>query len=163
MVDCDELLWHPHLGDYLNACRKRGITIPKPQGYEMVSETFPVGAGQIYDTVTRGSPFSRLSKCVVFDPEAIEEIDYEPGAHAAHPRGRVVRDEPPALKLLHFKHLGLPYLLRRYHQLADRLTDLDRRMNWGHHYGQSEEHIRTNFDALLQCARPVRCLSEPEA
>src|SRR5262249_28317351 len=104
VVDCDELLWHPDLPGYLASCRGRGVTLPRPRGYEMVAEEFPDTRGQIYGVVTRGFPAPNLNKWVVFDPGAIDEIGFEPGCHVAHPRGRVVFDDPPDLKLLHFKH-----------------------------------------------------------
>jgi glycosyltransferase involved in cell wall biosynthesis len=155
VVDCDELLCHPALTDYLRSCRAGGVTLPRPKGYEMVSEAFPEVADQLPAAVPRGRPSPRMDKWVVFDPAAVDEIGYEPGCHVAHPRGRVVFDDPPALRLLHFKNLGFAYLLRRYRELRARRSPLDRQIGWGHHYDRQEEELRASFEELLRSAEPV--------
>ncbi len=134
VVDCDEFLWHPVLLEYLSTCHARGITVPRPTGYEMFANEFPDTNGQIFSVAPRGLPAKHMDKWVVFDPRAVQAMNYGPGSHQASPVGRVVYDDDPRLKLLHYRHLGLDYTLARYQQLAARRTDEDRRMNWNFHY-----------------------------
>ncbi len=84
-VDTDEFLYHPDIMKYLKDCKKRGISIPKPTGYDMVSDEFPTHDGQIYETVTRGWKWSRYDKFAIFDPAKIKDIYYSAGCHSAKP------------------------------------------------------------------------------
>jgi hypothetical protein len=60
-VDVDELLWHPQLLDQLAAFRSRGITVPIPIGYEMVSQSFPTTSGQVGCAAGTWVGFSRVA------------------------------------------------------------------------------------------------------
>lgn len=151
VCDVDELLFHRDLPGYLDGCRERGITLPVPAGYQMVAEKFPTTAGQIYDEVERGFPEAMESKPVVFDPQAIEEIQYGPGAHAASPTGRVVGEADAEWKLLHFKFLGWDYLRERYAELAARKSRYDRERDFGRQYFLSEAELAARWEA--DCAR----------
>ena len=52
--DVDEFLHHPDLPGYLQDCLDRGVSIPAPTGWQMVSDDFPSIAGQLYDHVVTG-------------------------------------------------------------------------------------------------------------
>jgi Glycosyl transferase family 2 len=141
VVDCDEFLWHPNLFEYLRDCWQRQITIPRPTGYEMVAQQFPDGAGQIYDQVRTGLRASHMDKWLLFDPDAIESMNYEPGCHIAHPSGRAVYDDNPHLRLLHFKRLGHDYTIARFHDLERRRTAQDRELGLNQHYTETDEAL----------------------
>lgn len=155
VVDCDEFVWHPNLIDYLDECRRRGVTVPRPTGFEMVSEDFPSGAGQIYQHVRRGLPVAYMNKWLIFDPDAIECMNWLPGCHQAFPTGNVVFDDDPALKLLHFKRLGVEYLASRFRQLEQRRTAHDRAFGLNHHYAESSDDLATWMKQALADAHEV--------
>jgi len=160
ICDVDEFLFHPHLNKYLLDCRRRGITMPIPDGYQMVSERFPTTTGQIYEEVKRGLYHSRWSKRVIFDPHAIEEIHYAPGCHEADPVGKIFCDRVPQLKLLHFKFLGIDYLITRYRELGARKSRHDLSHQYGHQYFLSDDYLKAKF-ANYQ-ARSTQILSAGE-
>jgi|WetSurMetagenome_2_1015567.scaffolds.fasta_scaffold170029_2 glycosyltransferase involved in cell wall biosynthesis len=118
ICDIDELLYHPNLLQYLQDCQKNGVTIPKVNGFQMVHDRFPTTSSQIYQEVSKGVPAPRYSKNIIFNPNAIKEINYVYGAHECNPEGNVRFSTTTELKLLHFKNLGLDYVFDRYHLLA---------------------------------------------
>lgn len=140
-VDADELVWHANVPGYLASCARRGITLPVPSGYDMVADTFPTTAGQVYEEVKCGAFTTAYCKPCVFDPDAIEAINYEPGAHTANPRGRVVADPRSDLKLLHYRFLGLDYVLPRYFIRNLRRSAINRQQGWGSQYALSQAEI----------------------
>jgi glycosyltransferase involved in cell wall biosynthesis len=141
-VDTDELLWHPRLADYLASCKKRSITIMVPTGYEMLAEAFPTTAGQVYDEVKHGALNVEYSKPCIFNPDAIAEINYIPGAHKAQPVGLVIAETQSELKLLHFRFLGVDYTLERFAAKRARLSEENRRWGWAMQYEMPPEKIR---------------------
>jgi len=139
VVDCDEFLWHPSLLAYLTSCRSRQVTIPRPTGYEMVGPAFPEGSGRIHEQVQTGIRAPYMDKWIVFAPDSIEAMNFHVGCHRAEPVGDIVFDDNPELKLLHYKHLGLEYVVSRYRQLEHRRTSLDRQLGLCHHYAWTDE------------------------
>lgn len=154
-ADCDEFLWHPNLTDYLQQSRRRSVTVPKPTGYEMIARQFPDTSAQIYEEIRNGVRADYLDKWVVFDPQAVVSMNYSVGCHRAYPLGKIVFDESPALKLLHYRHLGLEYVLSRYRQLEKRRTEQDQRMQWNYHYTWSDQEIANWFNQAVQQAVDV--------
>lgn len=154
MCDMDEFVFHPRLPEYLDDRRAQGVTLSQPQGFQMVSTEFPTRDGQIYDEVRRGVLDSYFSKMVIFDPDAIRDINFSPGSHFARPTGRVVFDFEPELLLLHCKYLGLDYLKQRYQALAQRRSDAMRRGGFGFQYEWSEAELRREYDAWYGASRP---------
>jgi hypothetical protein len=142
VCDVDEFLWHADLAGYLERALADGITLFEPEGWEMVSQTFPATAGQIYEEVRHGYRAREFDKPCLFDPQAIDEIHYAVGCHTAAPVGRVVRRRGDGLRLLHSKHLGVRYLTERSAALAKRLGPRDRRQGWGRHYHRDEAAFR---------------------
>src|SRR6516162_8113834 len=76
VCDADEFIFHPSLLEYLMACKSRGVTIPRPVGYDMVSEAFPISGQPIIKQVRRGKFFKNFSKPAIFDPKKIVEMNY---------------------------------------------------------------------------------------
>lgn len=143
--DVDEFLFHPRLLEYLRACATAGVTIPAPQGWQMTAERFPTIDGQIYEEVRSGFLDEWYSKYVIFDPTRIAAINYEAGCHTARPTGNVRIDRSPELKLLHFKYLGLEYIVERYAALASRTSSEDIQRGFCRHYRRSREEIDSLF------------------
>lgn len=159
VVDVDELIYHDDVLGYLARCSAAGATVAWPVGYEMVSRTFPVTTGQIYDVVKFGSPRPKWNdKPVVFDPNAIESMHFDPGSHTANPTGRVVVDAELAmreLKLLHYHMLGVDYMLPRYQARRERLTQEMRDKAQGLQYHFDADRIVSRISKVEQQAGQV--------
>lgn len=126
----DEFFWHPNLIELLKCYKKEGVTFPKIQGYDMVSEAPPAGAGHVYEEIKHGFPNGRyFNKRGVFHPSI--DINFEPGGHECDPVGKVVESPDAEIKLLHYRYLGEEYFVKRYEAHRSRMSDENRKGEWG--------------------------------
>ena len=113
----DEHLHHPSLRQYLEHCRDKGITVIPALGYQMLSDDFPPAHVKLCETVTRGAPWRQMNKLIMFNPDAVREINFDVGRHAAWPEGDIRYPEQDELLLLHYKYLGRDYTSARHAEL----------------------------------------------
>lgn len=113
----DEHIYHPGLMSYLRRCKSLGISLVISEGYKMVSDFFPETDKPLYETVRHGMRDKSRDKPEIFDPNKIDEINFVPCRHAASPSGKLITPREVKVKLLHYKYIGLEYLLRRHHEL----------------------------------------------
>jgi hypothetical protein len=156
LVDMDEHLFHPDLRRYLEDCTVAGVTAIKTTGYEMMALSFPPIDALLAQTVTSGVRNAvAFDKFSIFNPNAIENTNFRPGRHESGPDGQVVWPARSEVKLLHYKKLGLDYLIARMAELRTGLRPGDIENGWGGHYLQTPERIREEFEAQLRVAEPV--------
>lgn len=149
----DEFFWRPELHRQLLKYMRRGITLPKIAGYDMVSEDPPKGVGQIYDELKRGFPNKIYGKRGIFHPSI--DINFEAGGHVCHPEGNVVESEEAEINLLHYRYLGERYFARRYEMHRKRLNEEAKKMGWGTEC--LEDHLVRYWKAIAQnCAQTVQ-------
>lgn len=158
IVDIDEIVYHNNMIGFLE--KSRGYTVLKPTAYQMICDTFPIGEGQITEIM----PFGILStpvvseallccdsfnkKCII-SPKDIIETNYSNGAHYARMIGKVVESCDPNLKLLHYRFLGLDYLLNKNKMRAERLIPKSVAGGSSCHYLKSEEQLTNAFQKAL--------------
>jgi len=156
-VDCDEFLFHPLLGRVLERYMRTGITLPKIGGYSMVTDD-PVPdprrfGGLLCEQYVRGAANPNFDKRCVFSPRI--DIHFDVGQHHCHPTGPVVESEKTELKLLHYKHFAVEYVVHRYEQLRPRLSEFNRRRKLGFHYKESRRRIQKSHDRYKASAVDV--------
>ena len=161
IADPDEHFYHPCLREYLERCKVENVTILNPVGVDMISALFPSPDAVLSETIRRGVRSFLLDKLAVFDPNAIEEINYTPGRHLAAPAGRVIFPPKREVKLLHYKQLGLDYLLLRSNELQHRKTEYDRERGWGLHDYRSAGEIERDFKTILGEAQDISLIGKP--
>jgi hypothetical protein len=107
--------------------------MPKIDGHDMCSENFPEYDGNLLtDKVKIGSEtYDVMCKNIIFDP--FIEVKYMPGAHSNQTKGAIFSDEAE-LKLLHYKFLGKEYVLSRYGNLAEQLSDYNLKTGLSGHW-----------------------------
>lgn len=154
VCDIDEFAYNPDMKVFLNNLNKNCVSLPTPYGYSMFSKIFPeIGKGEITEQVRTGVPDEGYSKCILFDPHRIIEINYDPGAHICHPLGVVNRNAD--YKVLHYKNLDIEAVLRRTRINAARLSPTNREHNLGFGYLYPEERIRKEFEEGLAKSQDV--------
>jgi hypothetical protein len=148
MTAIDEHLYHPDLHGFLARCRDQGVTVIQAEGYEMISDQFPQSSEPLFKQIRRGmrSP-EWFDKIQVFNPNKIEEINYDPGRHTAHPIGEIVMSQWE-VKLLHYKFLGLDYVVPRYAKLKTGLRAKDIEMSYGSQYLWDSTRIISQFEQI---------------
>jgi glycosyltransferase involved in cell wall biosynthesis len=160
ICDMDEQLYHKELRTYLAKCQEAGVTILNPVGLDMVSAYFPPPKLVLTESVRLCVRAFLQDKLAVFNPNAIDEINYTPGRHLASPTGRVIFPHKRDVKLLHYKQLGLDYLLLRSKEMQSRTTKFDRDRGWASHYDRSAEDIRTHFEKMLSEAMDMSLIGK---
>jgi len=149
VIDIDELLYHPDMTNFLNSSVD---SILKPIGCNMVNVFFPVVGISITDQVKNGELDDKYGKMALFDPHKIVDINYMPGAHEAYPEGIVRVAENSELKLLHYKNLGIEYVLERIRSYRMRLSNENIENKWGTEYNHDEQHIVDQISSMYQSA-----------
>jgi hypothetical protein len=133
VCDCDEFLYHPRLLEKLQYYKDNGITVPKINGHDMVSESFPEYDGKpITDKIKVGSEvYPPFCKNIVFNPKL--DVQYGIGGHSFNANGAVYSNSAE-LKLLHYKFLGVEYVENIYKARAERLSEFNKANKFGEHY-----------------------------
>ena len=147
VCDTDELLFHKDILQKLSLLKHQKYSIVKPFGYNMYSVDYPCFRPEhpITEQVQRGVRVPMFDKCILFDPHAIVEINYKPGAHECYPWGRVKWYRNEEIKLLHYKNIGLDQLIERNRLYASRLSKENVEKNYGTEYLKKEQLIIQEF------------------
>jgi dTDP-4-dehydrorhamnose 3,5-epimerase-like enzyme len=154
VVNIDELVHHPSPREALRFAKANHITLFTARGWDVVTDRFPV-AGPLVATTNRGVHSVAMNKIALFDPDAITEINYGPGRHQAKPIGRIKTAPTPRFELLHYKHIGIDYVIARYRELGARLRNGDHQARLGVQYSKQEEALVAEHARLLDAARPI--------
>jgi glycosyltransferase involved in cell wall biosynthesis len=134
VCDCDELLEineHNLLTEINN-----NTTIIKPEGYSLMNNNDEINL-KIMEFGFRDFGFD---KCVLFNSEKINEINYSPGCHSCSPVGDV-KYNTDKYRLLHYKYLSPQYSVDRHKMFGERLSDDNKKRGWGIHYTFSSDSI----------------------
>lgn len=149
VCDFDELIYTTE--DIKKHLKKTKATIFKPTGYNMYSKTFPV-KGLIED-VKNGVKDVAYDKMILFNPHKIIETNYFPGCHTANPTG-IVKIDNSSLSLLHYKNLGINYVLQKVRAYKKR-NELNYTKGYGIHYHYEEEKIINDFHQNLNNSQRI--------
>lgn len=143
VCDTDEILYHPELPKKLDELKDKGISIIKPQGFNMMAESFPEKS--LLEITTGIKDSKNMSKCIIFNPNLIEEINFKTGCHKCFPTGQVKYYRKDDMKMLHYKCLDLDFLIERFEILRNRLSSYNLENNYGRHYLAEKELIRKKY------------------
>lgn len=164
VVDCDELLdvKDADMGDkkrlvkYL-ASMKKGYILPKVIGVQVVSDTFD----DAYD-ITNEKKYvldDTFNKRCIFSRELVPV--YRPGCHmfgvnmadkAKLDTSIAVEANVEPLYLFHLKYIDREYVINRYAEFKTRLSDFNKKNNYGHQYEMDTQAINLKFDYLMRYA-----------
>ena len=156
VTDIDEHLYYFDFLKLLSEYKTRGITFVPALGYQMISPNFPYPKEMLCETRTLGAPWEPMCKVSLFDPNAIEEINYGPGRHVATPIGNVRLASSDELLLLHYKYLDFSRTFARHQQLRSGLRARDFANGWGHKYSWSVAQFRDDWRAVAKNAVDIR-------
>ena len=126
VVDVDELLYHPDIINFLS--NNYNYSMFKPFGYNMISTSFPQPNKNITSQIKMGVRDILFDKQCLFKPKELIDINYDHGAHVCKPEFKSNNSETyfsSDLKLLHYKYLGLQYILDKNKRCSDRLSQFN--------------------------------------
>lgn len=161
VCNIDEHFHRPDMRAYLGACASRGITAIPSLGYNMVTDRFPAPDERLCDTIWGGARFLSTDKLGIFNPDRIRETNFRTGRHSSHAEGDVVYPDRIEVLLMHFKYLGIDYVLARHAELGARLKKADVSKKLGYHYFWDRETVENKFKDLQTRLVDVRGISEP--
>jgi hypothetical protein len=142
VCDIDELLYGNDAFD--------NFTVISPDWWEMVSDRLPAGPGQIYDEMNQGVCLGQATKCIMFRPESVKEINYIPGAHGVDAVGDIRILRSCQMKILHYKYFTLQHVIDKYALYSSRLSEINKKNSWGYHYNFDMEKIRAYYEWLQE-------------
>lgn len=123
-VDADEFVYHPDVLGVLAQAKLDGHAVLWTRGYSMLADHLPTTDGQIYDEVFEGVGAHRYDKPCILQPAT--RIRWHRGRHGKTITERAGRTDV-GVKLLHYRHLSLPYCLARDAHNAARWSCIDER------------------------------------
>ena len=125
----------------------------------MVSNEIPTDTTkQIYDIINIGVKNTNYSKIVMFNPNLIGNINYQPGCHVAFPTNKVnerISGCSIGLKILHYKMLSLNYVIKKHEEYGKRLSEINLRYRWGIEYKSGAESITEYFNKNINEAKII--------
>jgi hypothetical protein len=130
--DFDEFSYNRNMPKALARLTDEGYTAVRSLGYDVVGRKTPRWFWRL-----RGWRNEGLDKVLVFNPTAIDKINYDIGAYKAEPTGRVnvFRTEfnpPKGVINLHFKMgCGVEYYIWRRMTTGQNLSKTNRAHGWG--------------------------------
>ena len=154
VCDMDEFLYHDDMANALQDLAFKGYTVVKPVGYNMYSDSVPTPGMPLTQQVRQGLRDKWFDKCICFDPHAVVEINYRPGAHECYPVGRIKRNTDE-FKLLHYKNISLEFILSRKRLYAARLSETNQAHGYGTQYCEEENKVIEEFNSALQQVQEV--------
>ncbi len=152
VCDLDELLY-AKTGDIKSILKQTNKTVFRPVGYEMMSENFPLYNKPLREQC-KGLFSEYYCKKIIFDPHCIVDINYYPGCHEADPRG-FVKTGTSEFLLLHYKRLGVDYVVNRYRAFEARLSQQNIDNKMGLHYRMTEKEITDELTRMLAAAKEI--------
>ena len=146
--DLDEILWAKDLQNVLQMGKDAKIAVLLPEGYDFVSLTYPehIEGKLLHEQVKNCMRLPMWDKPIIFNPDYVKEINYSPGAHSARPECSHMCMRIKGLYLFHFKYLGLEYLINKRFATAGRMSDINKKNNWGFEYLYDKQQIEKQFN-----------------
>jgi len=155
IVDCDELL-ELHPSDY-NKDQPYGRLRLLLKKYEELGNIFPVVKGvQVVtdkfedlqdESIKKFALDPSFNKRCIFTKELYPV--YKPGCHdfvLDNPSNvNINRTDVKPLYLLHYKHIDIDYVVKRYEDFNSRLSTFNKEHNYGVQYQMSAEAIKLKF------------------
>jgi hypothetical protein len=148
VCDVDELLYHTDLEQLIADFKKENISLVKTRGVQMVSRDFPSSNESLIDQIKTGYVDERFSKTVMFDPNVIQEMNFDYGSHESNPTGQLKWSDE-TVDLLHYSFVGVEEKWDRISQHTKRYGRSNKEFQLGVHYTWSKERLLQEFDELL--------------
>lgn len=146
VCDCDELI---DIDEHqLRHEDKIGTTIISSEAYNMVN----VYGGMNIASIKHGCREVTYDKSVLFNRTEILEMNYLEGAHKCNPAGNI-KYSNTKYKFYHYRFIDVDYMIERYCQYRQRLSEKNINNGWGSQYLEPESQIRERFkSAKDNCA-----------
>lgn len=147
--DLDEIVWSNNLLQALQYFKDEKFAIIKSKGYDFISKEFPIHSDLLlHEQIETCSRNEMWDKCILFQPDLVDEINYLPGCHSCNPllKNNCKINYSSDLFLFHFKYLGVEYLILKRNATNKRLSENNIKNNWGFEYQYNKKQILQQFN-----------------
>jgi glycosyltransferase involved in cell wall biosynthesis len=152
--DMDEFLYAPDIMRLFEKAKRQRSAIICTDGYEMVGDKFPVDDGrQIWEIVDTGVQSGVFSKRICFSPEI--DICFTAGCHHCNPRGKNVKVSSVHASMLHYRWLGVEYVMERYSVYRQRLSEYNRLHKYCDEYNRDKDEVKKIYKSKSSMAVKV--------
>ena len=147
--DLDEFLYFPDensLVDGIQKLKSRNVPYLESTGYNICFNDIEYTSitDNIVDYTVKGYRNDKYDKCLIFNPNLIQEINYEEGCHKISPKPSTRSSCDIKTFILHYKHIGRSYEMKRKMFLRDRMS-VDNSLR-----GFGTEYFKTDRDIILE-------------
>ena len=149
VVDCDEFV--NITADWLDLIPSNII---RTEGWDMIGDD-----GFDVTEITKGIRSPGYDKPCIFKRADFKEINYLPGCHHAQPETHhnlTIHFNNVPVKLWHYKWINLPYVIERYKEFNQRLSDVNKQYGWGIQYTFTEDKLRQDYETFRNDRIKVR-------
>jgi hypothetical protein len=109
------------------------------------------------DSICYGIRNAQQDKCFLFNKKYIQEINYDAGCHKCKPISKdIVRLNTKSYLLYHMKYIDENILIKKYQENKIRLSDINKKKNWGYQYNQTPDEIKNLFKEYRLKAKKIR-------
>lgn len=157
ICDMDEFIYHPNLKNLLEKYDNEGVTIPKVNGYDMISKDFPsFKKGKYLPSFIQNGVYEPvwLNKSAIFKPLNID-INYNFGTHNCSPIGEVKYSENTDIKLLQYKWLSHEYVTDKSLKSSQRLSEWNLETGMASHYKEYAKMTENDFNNKLSSSKKI--------
>lgn len=153
VCDADEIIWSKDIVADLQEAKRLRFGMVSTYGWNVFSNDVP---RENWLEITNGVHDANYSKYCVFNPKAVEEINYVYGAHEAKPKGTFcTTNENLQLTLFHYKHIGGAQRVADRHALYEsRRSDFNKKWKLGFQYAEPREQTIKYFNECLKKSVP---------
>ncbi len=155
VCDMDEIVWMDGILNHLKECQEKGISVIRPRLFQVLSKEFPQYNKGLVHTQCVGFRQMHLVKSLIFNPNMIQEINYDYGAHECRPQGKGQHISSPCLNTLHLKFIGREYMIERKNQYAERMSQRNIEKKLGMKYLDPDCYYYEWFDKKIKYCRPI--------
>lgn len=152
VCDMDEIVYSKNLINVFEEATEKGYTAIDCDWYWFCNDYLPEYKDDGILLHQKCTKFhNNPGKHLIFNPNEIIEINYSVGAHTANPKGNYKPYKSGDMCVFHTnKGFGIEYKLKRYKEMNNRLSEIDRRNKWSIHYGFSKQVL---IDDYLNCQK----------
>lgn len=156
IIVCDMDEWLCVTDQDLQNENDKGTIILKTKGYNIICDSkFEDLQDVNLHTESRGIHHSPESKNICFKAGAINEMNFENGAHKCNPRSnQKIKFSEKIYLLKHMDALGLPYKLRKNRMRYERATEMAKK-GMAVHYVNDDNVIINKFHISLTMAKDI--------
>lgn len=156
VADIDEFLYHSDLKNFIKSAKKKGITLMKAKGFWMIGdESLELKPeDDLITSVPKGIYNACNDKVLIFDPNAIKEINYVPGFHQCSPIGDINMNQYE-LRLLHFRMIGLKNYLYKQNLRRGRQSEINIKKQYNTHYWRTNQEDINEYRDMVLNRKPI--------